>query len=330
MSGMAALFGGRNFALDAVRITENAALAASDWMGRGDEQSADAAAAAAMCDALHQLDLDGLVVIGEFAEHPDVALCAGDAVGSGAGPRIDVALTPLEGITACARGAANALSVVAMTDRGGFLSVPDRYMDKIAVGPGLPKGVIDLDAGPEDNLRAVAEARRLRVRDLVVCILDRPRHGDLIERVRTSGARIMLIADGDVSGILATVDPDSGVDMYLGVGGAPQGVLAAAALYCVGGQMQGRMVVRHPDERRKLVDHGMTDPDHKYTLEEMAVGDVMVAVTGVTPGALLRGVRRTAGQIVTHSVVMRSSSGTLRYIESRHRQDPAGGPILGG
>ncbi len=330
MSGMAALFGGRNFALDAVRITENAALAAADWMGRGDEQAADAAAAAAMCDALHSIDLDGLVVIGEFGDHPGVALCAGDSVGSGAGPAIDVALSPLEGITACARGGANALSVVVMTDRGGFLSVPDLYMDKIAVGPDLPSGVIDLDATPEDNLRALAEAKRVRVRDLLVCILNRPRHGDLIERVRDAGARITLISDGDVSGILATMDPQSGVDVFMGVGGAPQGVLAAAALSCVGGQMQGRLHLRGPDDRRRAIDHGIAEPDRAYHLSEMAVGDVMVAITGVTPGALLRGVQRGSRWTTTHSLVMRSSSGTVRYIESRHRLDSGGRLILGG
>ncbi|GAB6053460.1 class II fructose-bisphosphatase [Magnetospira thiophila] len=323
------LGGPRNLAVVTVHVTEAAALAAAAWMGRGDEQAADGAAATAMCKALSQMELEGRVVIGEFGDGHLAAICPGDRVGAGGTLRVDVALTPLEGITACAKGTANALSVMAMTNEGGFLAVPDVYMEKIAVGPGLPEGIVDLDAEPEVNLRHLAEARGGQVGDLTVCILDRPRHEERIWRVREAGARVMLIADGDVSGILATLEPKSGVDMYMGIGGAAQGVLAAAALSGVGGQMQGRLLLRTNEDHAKARALDIADPNRKYTAEDMAHGDILFAATGVTRGTLLTGVQRTGRQAQTHSLVIRSSTKTLRYLNSRHQLDADGALISG-
>lgn len=244
-------------------------------------------------------------------------LYIGEKVGTG-GPRIDIALDPLEGTTITAKGGYNALAVVAMANEGGFLNAPDVYMDKIAVGGGLPEGVVDLDATPEENLRNLARAKRVDVSDIVVCILDRPRHAELIARVRAAGARIMLIPDGDVSGVIATSRRESGIDMYLGSGGAPEGVLAAAALRCIGGQMQGRLIFRNDDERLRAQRCGITDFDRKYDLLDLARGEVMFAATGVTDGTMLRGVRRFHAGATTHSMVMRSKSGTVRVIEAQH------------
>ena len=308
----------RNLALEAVRVTEAAALAASLLMGRGDEKAADQAAVDAMREALNSLEIDGTVVIGEGERDEAPMLYIGEKVGTGEGPAIDIALDPLEGTTITARGGPNALAVIAMADAGGFLNAPDVYMDKIAVGHGLPDGVVDLDQTPLENLKSLAKAKKADTSDIVVCILDRPRHSELIAQVRASGARIMLISDGDVSGVIATSQPDSGVDMYLGSGGAPEGVLAAAALRCIGGQMQGRLLFRNNDEKARAARWGITDLDRKYDLLDLAHGDVMFAATGVTNGAMLRGVRRFPGGAVTHSVVMRSKSGTVRYIEARH------------
>jgi len=308
----------RNLALEAVRVTEAAALAASLLMGRGDEKAADQAAVDAMREALNSLAIDGTVVIGEGERDEAPMLYIGEKVGTGEGPQIDIALDPLEGTTITARGGPNALAVVAMAEAGGFLNAPDVYMDKIAVGNGLPEGVVDLDQSPLDNLKSLAKAKKADISDLVVCILDRPRHSELIAEVRASGARIMLISDGDVSGVIATSQPDSGVDMYLGSGGAPEGVLAAAALRCIGGQMQGRLLFRNNDERARAARWNITDLDRKYGLLDLAHGDVMFAATGVTNGAMLRGVRRFPGGAVTHSVVMRSKSGTVRFIEANH------------
>jgi fructose-1,6-bisphosphatase II / sedoheptulose-1,7-bisphosphatase len=308
----------RNLALEAVRVTEAAALAASLLMGRGDEKAADQAAVDAMREALNSLEIDGTVVIGEGERDEAPMLYIGEKVGTGEGPAIDIALDPLEGTTITARGGPNALAVIAMAEAGGFLNAPDVYMDKIAVGHGLPEGVVDLDQTPLDNLKSLAKAKKADISDLVVCILDRPRHSELIAQVRASGARIMLISDGDVSGVIATSQPDSGVDMYLGSGGAPEGVLAAAALRCIGGQMQGRLLFRNNDEKARAARWGVTDLDRKYDLLDLAHGDVMFAATGVTNGAMLRGVRRFPGGAVTHSVVMRSKSGTVRWIEANH------------
>ena len=307
----------RNLALEAVRVTEAAALAASRLMGRGDEKAADQAAVDAMRAALNVLAIDGVVVIGEGERDEAPMLYIGEKVGSG-GPAYDIALDPLEGTTITAKGGANALAVIAFAERGKFLNAPDVYMDKIAVGGGLPEAVVDLDAPPRENLKNLAKAKRVEVGDLVACILDRPRHADLIAKTREAGARIRLISDGDVAGAIATSTPESGVDIYMGSGGAPEGVLAAAALRCIGGQMQGRLVFRNDDEKGRARRLGIADLNRKYGLEELAAGDVMFACTGVTDGAMLKGVRRFAGGAATHSLVMRSSTGTVRVIETRH------------
>jgi len=317
----------RNLALEAVRVTEAAALSASLLMGRGDEKAADQAAVDAMRRALNGMAVRGRVVIGEGERDEAPMLYIGEEVGLGAGPRLDIALDPLEGTTITAKGGSNALAVVAMAYEGGFLNAPDVYMDKIAVGGGLPAGVVDLDDSPEENLKRLAAAKGGDVEDLVVCILDRPRHEELIARVRASGARITLIPDGDVSGVIATAEKMSGIDIYMGSGGAPEGVLAAAALRCIGGQMQGRLLFRNDDEKGRAARWGITDLNRKYELEDLASGDVMFAATGVTTGAMLRGVRRFPGGAITHSVIMRSKSGTVRYIEAHHNLKRKSGPM---
>ena len=308
----------RNLALEVVRVTEAAALSASLLMGRGDERKADQAAVDAMRQALNSLYIDGEVVIGEGERDEAPMLYIGERVGVGKGPEIDIALDPLEGTTITAKGGPNALAVIAMANKDGFLHAPDTYMEKIAVGGGLPDDLIDLGATPAQNLKSLALARRSDVSDLVVCILDRPRHGQLIAQVREAGARIMLISDGDVSGIIATSQPETGVDMYMGIGGAPEGVLAAAALRCIGGQMQGRLAFRNDEEKERATRYGIEDLTKVFSMSEMASGDVMFAATGVTTGPMLRGVRRFANGAVTHSIVMRSKSGTVREIEARH------------
>jgi len=308
----------RNLALEVVRVTEAAALSASRLMGRGDEKAADQAAVDAMRRALNSLAIEGVVVIGEGERDEAPMLYIGEKVGLGGGPRVDIALDPLEGTTLTAKGGPNALAVIAMAEAGGFLNAPDVYMDKLAVGGGLPEHLVDIDASPAENLKALAKATRREVSDLVVCILDRPRHVEQVRRVREAGARIMLISDGDVSGVIATALPESGVDMYMGSGGAPEGVLAAAALRCIGGQFQGRLLFRNDDERGRARRLGITDLDRKYDLLELAKGDVMFAATGVTDGSLLRGVRRFAGGASTHSIIMRSKTGTVRKIEATH------------
>jgi fructose-1,6-bisphosphatase II / sedoheptulose-1,7-bisphosphatase len=268
--------------------------------------------------ALNGLAIDGTVVIGEGERDEAPMLYIGEKVGTGQGPKVDIALDPLEGTTITAKGGQNALAVVAMGNEGQFLNAPDVYMDKIAVGSGLPEGVIDLDASPAENLRNLAHAKKMEVSDLVVCILDRPRHAELIAAVRAAGARIMLISDGDVSGVIATSRPNSGVDIYMGIGGAPEGVLAAAALRCIGGQMQGRLVFRNEEERKRAHNCGIQDLERKYSLTDMAGGDVMFAATGVTNGSMLQGVRTFPGGAFTHSIVMRSKTGTVRTIEAQH------------
>jgi fructose-1,6-bisphosphatase II / sedoheptulose-1,7-bisphosphatase len=310
----------RNLALEVVRVTEAAALAASRLMGRGDEKAADQAAVDAMRTALNSLNIDGTVVIGEGERDEAPMLYIGEKVGAG-GPKVDIALDPLEGTTITAKGGHNALAVVAMAEEGGFLNAPDVYMDKIAVGPDLPEGVVDIDNKPEVNLKNLAKAKQMDIRDLVVCILDRPRHTELIAAVRGAGSRIMLISDGDVSGVIATAQKGSGVDMYVGSGGAPEGVLAAAALRCIGGQMQGRLLFRNDDERARAKKWGVTDLNRKYSMLDLAHGDVMFAATGVTDGAMLKGVRRGTTRASTHSIVMRSKTGTVRIIEATHNWD---------
>jgi fructose-1,6-bisphosphatase II / sedoheptulose-1,7-bisphosphatase len=287
-------------------------------MGRGDEKAADQAAVDAMREALNSLSIDGTVVIGEGERDEAPMLYIGEKVGRGDGPKIDIALDPLEGTTITAKGGGNALAVIAMADEGGFLNAPDVYMDKIAVGGGLPEGVVNIDATPIENLTNLAKAKDRKISDLVVCILDRPRHADLIKAVRDSGARVMLISDGDVSGVMATSNESSGVDIYIGSGGAPEGVLAAAALRCIGGQMQGRLLFRNDDERARAAKWGITDLDRVYGLLDLASGDVMFAATGVTDGSMVRGVRREGGGAFTESIVMRSKTGTVRKISADH------------
>jgi len=308
----------RNLALELVRVTEAAALSASLLVGRGDEKEADQVAVNAMRRALNSLDIAGTVVIGEGERDEAPMLYIGEKVGTGKGPKVDIALDPLEGTAITARGGPNALAVVAMAEAGGFLHAPDVYMDKIAVGGGLPDHVVDLDATVVENLKNLAKAKGAQLSDLQVCILERPRHEELIAKVRETGARIMLIGDGDVSGVIATSQPDAGIDLYIGSGGAPEGVLAAAALQCIGGQMQGRLVFRNDAEKQRAAKAGITDLKRKYEMNDLAHGDVMFAATGVTGGAMLRGVRRFAGGATTHSVVMRSKSGTVRTIEANH------------
>ncbi|MFO0988982.1 MAG: class II fructose-bisphosphatase [Alphaproteobacteria bacterium] len=308
----------RNLALEVVRVTEAAALSASRLMGRGDEKAADQAAVDAMRNALNSLYIDGRVVIGEGERDEAPMLYIGEKVGRGGGPKVDIALDPLEGTTITAKGMENALAVIAMAEHGGFLHAPDVYMDKIAVGGDLPPDLIDIDAPAAVNLKNVAKAKDVEVADLVACILDRPRHAELIAKVREAGARIKLISDGDISGVIATSKPSSGVDIYLGSGGAPEGVLAAAALRCIGGQMQGKLIFRNEDEKKRARNCGITDFGKVYGLTDMAKGDVMFAATGVTDGSMVKGVRRHGKGAVTNSIVMRSSTGTVRLIEAQH------------
>lgn len=323
---MMAQLGGvnRNLALEAVRATEAAAIASSSVMGRGDEELADRSAAEALRTALNGMYIDGRVVIGEGDEDHTPVLFTGEKVGTGEGAKIDFALEPLECITSAAKGGPNALSIVAMAGRGQLFQAPPVYMNKIAVGGGLPDGVIDLDATPEENLRAIADAKGCEVSDLVVCVLERPRHEAIISSIRETGARIKLIPDGDVSAVIATSQQQSGIDVYIGIGGALEGVLGAVALKCIGGQFQGRLVFRSPEERRIALDMEIEDLDRKYALDDLVKGNVMFAATGVTDGALLRGVQRVGGYAQTHSLVMNSQSGTVRYVEAHHDLDRAG------
>ena len=307
-----------NLAMEAVLATERAAIAAARHLGSGDEQAADLAAATAMHGALAQLSMDATVRIGEGEEGTAPLLYVGEKLGTGDGPRADVALVAIEGKSIVARGGYNALSVLAMSEDGGLLSVPDIYMDKIAIGAGYPEGTIDLDAGPADNLTAIAKAKGIPVSQLVVCLLDRPRHTKLIKEIRAVGARIKLIIDGDVSGVIAAAYAQSDVDVYLGIGGAPQGILAAAAVLGIGGQMQTRLVIRNNDEEAKAMAAGIADPKQKYTLNEMARGHVTFAATGVTQGSTLRGVQLGNSSAVTHSLVVRSLTRTFRFIEGHH------------
>ena len=310
----------RNLALDLVRITEAAALAASRWMGRGNKNEADGAATEAMRRAFDTMPIDGTVVIGEGEMDEAPMLYIGEKVGSG-GPRMDIAVDPLEGTTLTAKGGPNALTVIAMAEHGHFLHAPDIYMEKIAVGGGLPPDVVHIDAPVHENLKNLAQARKRDIADLVVCTLDRDRHAEIIKACRAAGARIVLLPDGDVAGVIATSLPDAGVDIFMGTGGAPEGVIAAAALRCTGGQMQGRLKFDTEAEIARAATMGIADPHRIYKIEEMAGGDVMFAGTGVTTGAMLRGVQHLGHSAITHSIVMRSKSGTVRYIEAHHNFD---------
>lgn len=307
----------RNLAIELVRVTEAAALSASLLVGHGDEKKADQAAVDAMRKALNVLPINGTVVIGEGERDEAPMLYIGEKVGKG-GAQLDIALDPLEGTTITATGGPNALAVIAMAESGGFLNAPDVYMEKIAIGPNYPEGIIDLDNSVQQNIKNIANARKAEPSELLVCILDRPRHQELIAKVRETGARIMLIGDGDVSAVIATTSPETGVDVYMGTGGAPEGVLAAAALRSIGGQMQGRLLFRNDEEKARAARWGVKDLNRKYNLMDLAKGDVMFAATGVTTGPMLRGVRRFPGGAYTHSVVMRSKTGTVRYMEAHH------------
>lgn len=317
----------RVLVLEMVRVTEYAAIAASRWIGRGDEKAADAAAVAAMRDALNRLDFDGTVVIGEGERDEAPMLYIGEKVGAaqGAGPRIDIALDPLEGTTITAKAGPNAMAVLAIAEEGGLLHAPDVYMDKLAIGPGYPDGLVSLERSPTENVRALAEAKGVAPADIIACVLDRPRHEALIRELRALGCGIHLIPDGDVAGVIAVTNPETTIDIYMGQGGAPEGVLAAAALRCVGGQFEGRLVFRNEDEKARARRIGITDLDRIYGLHDLARGDVIFAATGVTDGSLLEGVKRwKTGRITTESVVMRASSGTIRRVKGDRRGDPPG------
>lgn len=313
----------RAFALEAVRVTEAAAIAAFAQIGRGNEHDADQAAVEAMRAAFNALPIAGTVVIGEGERDEAPMLYIGEKVGQG-GLAVDIALDPLEGTTLTAKAMANALAVMAMAEPGTMLNAPDTYMDKIAVGPGYAEGIIDLDAEPADNINAVAKAKGVSADHITVLVMDRPRHEALIAKIRKAGAKVKLITDGDVAGVIETTDPTTGVDLYMGQGGAPEGVLAAAALRCVGGQMQGRLVFRNDDEKARAAKWGIKDLNRKYSLHELVSGDVVFSATGVTDGAMLRGVHFADGYFTTQSVVMRSSTGTVRWISAKHRRSPIG------
>jgi fructose-1,6-bisphosphatase II / sedoheptulose-1,7-bisphosphatase len=305
-----------------VRVTEAAAIAASKLIGRGDEKAADAAAVEAMRAALNELPMDGTVVIGEGERDEAPMLFIGEKVGSaiGTGPKIDIALDPLEGTTITAKAGPNALAVLAVAEEGNLLNAPDVYMEKIAVGPGYSPDIVNLDRSTLDNVSAVAKEKGVAPADLIVCVLDRPRHEKIISELRAIGCGIMLIPDGDVAGVIATSNPDTTVDIYMGTGGAPEGVLAAAAMRCVGGQFKGRLLFRNDDERARAHKWGVEDLDKIYDLHELAKGDCIFAATGVTHGSLLEGVKTLRdGRITTESVVMRASSGTVRWVKSEHR-----------
>ncbi len=313
----------RVLVLEMVRVTEAAAIAASRLVGRGDEKAADAAAVEAMRAALNELPMDGTVVIGEGERDEAPMLYIGEKVGSApnGGPRIDIALDPLEGTTITAKAGANALAVLAIAEQGGLLNAPDVYMDKIAVGPGYAEGVVSLERSVTENIHSLAAAKGVAANEIIACVLDRPRHAAIIAELRALGCGIMLIPDGDVAGVIATTNPDTGIDIYIGSGGAPEGVLAAAALRCVGGQIQGRLLFRNDDERGRARRWGIEDLNRIYRLEDMASGDCIFAATGVTDGSLLGGVkRRRDGTVETDSIVMRASSGTVRRVKGEHRK----------
>ena len=309
----------RAFALEAVRVTEAAAIAAFAEIGRGNEHQADHAAVEAMRAAFNRLPIDGTVVIGEGERDEAPMLFIGEKVGQG-GLSVDIALDPLEGTTLTAKAMANALAVMAMAEPGTMLNAPDTYMDKIAIGPGHKEGLIDLDAEPGDNINAIAKAKGMKPSEVTALVMDRPRNEALIAKIRQAGAKVKLITDGDVAGVIETTDVATGVDIYMGLGGAPEGVLAAAALRCIGGQMQGRLIFRNDEERARAAKWGVTDLARKYSLHELVSGDVVFSATGVTDGSMLRGVHRDGDFITTESVVMRSATGTVRWIRARHRR----------
>lgn len=307
----------RNLALELVRVTEAAALASSRWVGKGDKVAADDAATEAMRRTLGSMEINGTVVIGEGEMDEAPMLYIGEQLGTGTGPEVDIAVDPLEGTSICAKGMNGSIATIALAPRGGFLHAPDMYMEKLVVGP-LAKGAIDINETPAVNLRRVAEAKGRRIEELTVVILDRPRHERMVTEIRKAGARIHLITDGDVAPAIAAAVEESGVDLLMGIGGAPEGVLAAAALKCLGGDMQGRLVFMSQEERNRAQGMGIDDFDRIYSIDDMAKGDVFFAATGITDGELLKGVRYFPGGASTHSIVMRSKSRTVRFIEARH------------
>jgi len=309
----------RVLVLEVGRVTEAAAIAAAKFRGRGNEKAADKAAVDAMRRELNRLHIRGRVVIGEGEMDEAPMLYIGEEVGIGDGPEVDIAVDPLEGTTICAKAMPNSLAVLAIAERGGLLHAPDMYMNKIAIGPGYPEGIIDLDASPADNLNALAKAKGVPISEITACILDRPRHADLIKAVREAGAAVQLIPDGDIAGGIWTADPEeTGIDIYLGSGGAPEGVLAAAALRCIGGQMQGRLMPLKDEERERAAKMG-ADINRKYTMEDMASGDVIFSATGVTDGSLLEGVHFRGDFAETETVIMRAKTGTVRRIKTTFR-----------
>lgn len=310
----------RVLSMEMARVTEAAAIAAARFVGRGDERAADQAAVDAMRSVLNTVEFDGTVVIGEGEQDEAPLLYIGEQVGTGKAPKVDVALDPLEGTNLAAKAMQEALSVVATAEGGSLLHAPDVYMQKIAIGGGYPDGLVDLDNEPGDNIRALAEAKGVPVNLITACVLDRPRHARLISSIRETGAGIKLIPDGDIAGIIHTTDPTTGIDIYMGSGGAPEGVLAAAALRCMGGQMQGRLEFANDDERAKAQRVGVENLNKKYTMNELAQGDVVFAATGVTDGTMLDGIKWGLGTVETHTVVMRSRTGTVRWIRAKHNR----------
>ncbi len=310
----------RILSLEIVRVTERAAVSSARLCGRGNEKAADQAAVDAMRRELNKLPIDGTVVIGEGELDEAPMLFIGEKVGNKTGPKVDIAVDPLEGTTLCAKNMPGAIATLAMAEEGTLLHAPDVYMDKIAIGPGYPKGVIDLDAPPGENILRLARAKDVKPQAITALLLDRPRHSEIIEAVRKTGAAVSLISDGDVAGVIHTAEPKTGIDIYLGIGGAPEGVLAAAALRCIGGQMQCRLVLDTEERRERSLKMGIKDPRKKYEIEDMVRGDCLFAATGVTDGAMLRGVKFSKDMIETETVVMRSVTGTVRRITAEHRQ----------
>jgi fructose-1,6-bisphosphatase II / sedoheptulose-1,7-bisphosphatase len=311
----------RILSLEIVRVTERAAVSAARLCGRGDEKAADQAAVDAMRRELNKLPIDGTVVIGEGERDEAPMLFIGETVGSRKGPKVDIAVDPLEGTTLCAKNMPGSIATMAMAEGGSLLNAPDVYMEKIAIGPGYPPDVVDLDAPPEENVRNLAKAKGVKASEITVLVLDRPRHAEVIMGVRKAGAAIRLITDGDVAGIIHTADPvGTGIDMYIGIGGAPEGVLAAAAMRCIGGQIQCRLVLDTEEKRERALKMGIADPRRRYRMEDLVRGDCLFSATGVTDGALLRGVKFKRSVIETETVVMRSVTGTVRWIRAEHRQ----------
>jgi fructose-1,6-bisphosphatase II / sedoheptulose-1,7-bisphosphatase len=317
-SSMGASALSRNLSLEIARVTEAAAVAAARLRGRGDEKEADRAAVLAMRRELSELPLSGRIVIGEGERDEAPMLYIGEEIGRGGTP-VDIAVDPLEGTTLCVKSLPGALTVLAVAERGGLLHAPDIYMEKIAIGPGYEAGIVDLDRSVAENLNRLAEAKGVEIAEITACVLDRPRHAKLIEEIRKAGAAINLIGDGDIAGVIQTCQPeDTGIDIYLGIGGAPEGVLAAAALRCIGGQIEGRLTALNEEQARRAEQLGITDLRRKYSTADMASGDLIFSATGVTDGPLLSGVKLSGGQIETHTLVMRSAAHTIRWIYAEH------------